>query len=570
MKTSASKDRIRTAGVRALRVLCGSMSLLTANAGGAPDQTWPAQSVRFSVRAEASAGALRGVGPLWGRGWLVPGGTGDSDKTHSPRWFGGGAVHAYGWTPLGFRVVPVSDGWATLSFEAPPVETEGGQTFQGAVALAEVEVEGTTLLNGRFHIQPDGSPVHWSWQNHDGHPPQSGSPNGLGKRHVHIPRGTRLEQRIPLTAGQAVTVRFQARAVLPDGAQPMLPRRDSPSPAHVAVRAFRRGVNLGNYLEAPPNEDWGGSYSASDFDAIRSEGFDHVRIPVAWHHHLGPAPERRVSEAFFERVDRLAGLALERDLAVLLNWHHYDAFMQAPDRHVDNLEQVWRQIAARYADRPGIIAFEIMNEPHGRADTFTMNRIYARLIPVIRSLAPDRPLFVGPGHYQHIEELRRLRLPPDDNLIVSVHHYEPFLFTHQGASWTHPLNATTGIRFPGPPAQPLMPDAEAVRAHPWISAWVRAHNELPPDLNPSSVEALTGLIRWARDWSDFHGFPIHIGEWGAVKWSDPASRIRYHREMRRRMDQWDIPWTLWDWNQNFRYWDSGNGAPVEGMRDALF
>jgi len=554
----------------ALHALWVSFFLFAGFATGAEAGLWPAQSVRFSVRAEASAGDLRGIGTLWGRGWLVPEDTDKQDQTLAGSWFGGAPVHAYGWTLLGFRLVPTADGWATLSFEAPPVETESGQTFQGPVSIAEVEAQGTTLINGRLQTNPDGTLINWSWQNREGNAPQPPSFGLDARRHVQIAPGTRLEQRIPLTAGQPVTIRFQARAVLPPGSRPMLPRRDTPSPAHVAIQAFRRGVNLGNYLETPPTEDWGGAYDAADLDAIRSEGFDHVRIPVAWHHHVGPAPERLVAEAFFERVDRLVHMATQRGLAVVLNWHHYDAFMEAPDKHVGDLEHVWRQIAARYADMPGTIAFEIMNEPHGSADTFTMNRIYQRLIPVLRDVAPGRTLFVGPSHYQHIEELRRLRLPPDDNLVVSVHHYEPFLFTHQGASWTHPLTATTGIRFPGPPDHPVTPDEKAVHAHPWITTWIRAHNEMPAELNPSSVENLTGLLRWARDWSDYHGFPIHVGEWGSVKWVDAASRIRYHREMRHLMDQWDIPWALWDWNQNFRYWDPDKQEPLKGLREALF
>lgn len=561
---------LRSKKCMTLFVFLVSLFLLAGNLAASEEGIWPAQSVRFSVRAEASAGALRGIGPLWGRGWLVPEDTEKQDATLAVRWFGGAPVHAYGWTSLGFRLVPTADGWATLSFEAPPAETKSGQTFQGPVSIAKIETEGTTLINGRLQKNPDGTLRNWLWKNREVHTLQSSPPNLDTRRQVRIAPGTRLEQRIPLTAGQPVTIRFQARAVLPPGSRPMLPPRDTPSPADMAIQAFQRGVNLGNYLEAPPTEDWGGAYDASDFDAIQSEGFDHVRIPVAWHHHVGPAPERLVTEAFFERVDRLVHMAAERELAVILNWHHYDAFMQDPDAHVDNLEHVWRQIVARYADIPGTIAFEIMNEPHGSADTFTMNRIYERLIPILRDLAPDRTLFVGPGKYQHIEQLRHLRLPPDDNLVVSVHHYEPFLFTHQGASWTNPLTATKGIRFPGPPDDPVTPDKEAVDAHPWITTWIRAYNEMPTELNPSSMENVTGLLRWARDWSDYHGFPIHLGEWGSVKWADTASRIRYHREMRHAMNRWNIPWALWDWNQNFRYWDPDKQEPLQGLREALF
>ena len=56
------------------------------------------------------------------------------------------------------------------------------------------------------------------------------------------------------------------------------------TPAHQAAKKFLRGTNLGNYLEAPPGQDWGARYSEQDFVHIKAEGFDHVRLPVAWHH----------------------------------------------------------------------------------------------------------------------------------------------------------------------------------------------------------------------------------------------------------------------------------------------
>src|SRR5688500_20316792 len=52
--------------------------------------------------------------------------------------------------------------------------------------------------------------------------------------------------------------------------------------------------------------------------------------------------------------------------------------------------------------------------------------------------------------------ISNLILPADDrNIIVTIHTYDPFYFTHQGASWTRPQTDTKGIIFPGPPATPL-------------------------------------------------------------------------------------------------------------------
>src|SRR6266498_82235 len=66
-------------------------------------------------------------------------------------------------------------------------------------------------------------------------------------------------------------------------AQSMTPILARDTPAHLAARRFMRGVNLSNYLEYNPGDPARNqTYSANDFVLIRAEGFDHVRVPVAW------------------------------------------------------------------------------------------------------------------------------------------------------------------------------------------------------------------------------------------------------------------------------------------------
>ena len=42
---------------------------------------------------------------------------------------------------------------------------------------------------------------------------------------------------------------------------------------------------------------------------------------------------------------------------------------------------------------------------------------------------------VGPTSWNSLADLPLLRLPADANLLVTFHYYEPFQFTHQGATW---------------------------------------------------------------------------------------------------------------------------------------
>src|SRR5258708_5592969 len=53
---------------------------------------------------------------------------------------------------------------------------------------------------------------------------------------------------------------------------------------------LRRGMNLGNALDAPNEGAWGVVLGASDFVAARQAGFDHVRLPVRFSAHAASSP----------------------------------------------------------------------------------------------------------------------------------------------------------------------------------------------------------------------------------------------------------------------------------------
>jgi hypothetical protein len=179
---------------------------------------------------------------------------------------------------------------------------------------------------------------------------------------------------------------------------------------------------------------------------------------------------------------------------------------------------------------------------------------------------------VGPGQYNSINELGSLRLPDDDtNLIVTVHCYDPFLFTHQGASWAGADAATTGLVFPGPPASHLAP-ASGVAA--WVTNWIQDYNTQPADQNPSSARAFRGKLNLAKQWSVYYGRPVHIGEFGCYDtYCDDVSRVNFYRAFREQADELGLGWAMWDWKAGFHYWQEQgeNGAPdPPGMREALF
>jgi endoglucanase len=350
----------------------------------------------------------------------------------------------------------------------------------------------------------------------------------------------------------------------------MKPLASHDTPAYHAAKSFQHGVNLGDYLEAPPKYFGRGvTVDAADLAQIKREGFDHVRVPIGWHHYAGPGPDFTLSPKIFDRVDFIVTNCLNDGLAVMINIHHFNELDQNPTNGTEEFLALWKQIAAHYEKFSPKLAFELDNEPHENATTALMNPIYARAIAQIRATNPQRTIFVEPGDWGNIGELKNLVLPPDDNVIVSVHCYEPFHFTHQGAGWTTADVKQTGIIFPGPPPQPLVPDPK-LDLKPWVLEWIEKYNTLPAAENPSGPVAFTRKLKYVRDWSDFYGRPVHLGEFGAYTKADEQSRANFYAAMRRDAEKEKIGWCIWDWSANFRYWDKKNGQPMPGMREALF
>ena len=112
--------------------------------------------------------------------------------------------------------------------------------------------------------------------------------------------------------------------------------KEEPVP-DIATQAQRlgRGVNLGNALEAPNEGEWGMVIEAEYFPLIREAGFQTVRVPIRWSAHAETEEPYTIDGAFFERVDWVIDQALDHDLNVVLDLHHYEELFADPDGHSD-------------------------------------------------------------------------------------------------------------------------------------------------------------------------------------------------------------------------------------------
>ncbi len=526
-----------------------------------------ASSARFDVMADEAAGSIdqalviAGQGTISRPNWLTEPAQGRTYTVSFP-------VSRLGWRSMTIAFTPARDGAVTLSLMGPWEEASKGVVYRQDIEWDDIQATGGRLANGGF--ESGGGLMGWEGERGKVVRATHESPAHGGTSFARTWHNNPLSAKIAVQGGQQVRIVLFARAARPEDFREMPRVSGRDTPAHKALARFRRGANLGNGLEVPPGQTWGEHYTPTDLRLIREQGFDHARIPAGWHHYTGPGPEFRIQPEFFTRVDTLVNAGLEQGLSILINIHHFDDFTTNPKAQTPKFKALWDQIAAHYAHAPDGLAFELLNEPKDAATTEVMNQVVAETLPVIRRSNPRRTIFVGPGRWNSIGELPAFTLPGDDqNLIVTVHNYDPFYFTHQSATWAgDDVNALAGVVFPGPPKTPLTLDPR-LKASANVLTWVKAYNTTPAAMNPSGPHAFQGLFDQAQEWSLYYGRPIHLGEFGAFSAADPVSRAHYYQAVREAAEKAGFGWAIWDWKAGFRYWNQAESHPEPGLHEAL-
>src|SRR5205807_2093352 len=116
----------------------------------------------------------------------------------------------------------------------------------------------------------------------------------------------------------------------------------------------------------------------------------------------------------------------------------------------------WRSFAAHLAGYDANRVFlELLNEPVFANDGQSWQSLQGELIRAVRKQLPTHTIIATGPERSTVHGLTQLTPYPDPNVIYAFHYYEPFAFTHQGASWiTDPagLAQIAGLQYPYDPA----------------------------------------------------------------------------------------------------------------------
>jgi len=314
---------------------------------------------------------------------------------------------------------------------------------------------------------------------------------------------------------------------------------------------LQHGINLSGWFASSRDlstQHFTSFTNATDLKTIREMGFDFVRLGIApelieRHGEVAPADPEALAQ-----LDHAVREALDNHLEVMLCVFPDDEYKHnlATDRGVDDFVQLWRILAAHFAPQDhDRIFYELMNEPEV-PDPYRWMGIQARVVDAIRQIDTNHTIIATAANYSSLPDLLQLEPVRDANVIYNFHFYEPYQFTHQGASW----GADNWIFYKNIPypATPAML-ADQMKSVPGDLARYELYLYA---VNGFNSEGIAGRISFAAEWARERHVPLICDEFGAYRETAPsASRDLWIHDVRTALEANHIGWAMWDYRGNF-------------------
>jgi endoglucanase len=337
-----------------------------------------------------------------------------------------------------------------------------------------------------------------------------------------------------------------------------------------AMESLDRGYNITNWLEQ--GRFGGYEYDESFVEKLALAGFQALRLPIDLDRYVeertveGEDVELVLHDDLFAVLDDFAAWTEKYGLSFTIDYHQYDRSFDFDDPvGAAELIALWSAVAEHFGANPREdLFYELMNEPElfaasGFTDDLTIAQrderwtaLAEEMVAAIRIHDADRAIIFGGADWYGIGPLSA-RAPLDDpNIIYAFHFYDPFIFTHQGASWAG-MGATHDIPYPYSEDRwsEFMEDFGFSALN---EAWQRS--QLTSYFRNGNKDALRNRIASAKQWAVDHNVPIICNEFGVYEaTSTHEDRTRYYTDLIDIFAELEIPWQIW-----FTIMDAETGA----------
>lgn len=382
-------------------------------------------------------------------------------------------------------------------------------------------------------------------------------------------------------------------------------------PGQAATFTMKRGLNLDQWVTWPSEDQWSDAKAIlpypewrkflgeDDLRRLKDAGFDFLRMPVDPSPLLSDQTTALRDDLYASVLDSVR-MINRAGLKVIVDMHLIPAggsrkigmaeVIDDPrtfDLYVDMVRKMARTLAG---EDPRKVAFESMNEPIVDCDsegTSLWPERQQKLFAAARSSATKLTLVLTGACYSAASSLEKIdpKAVPDDNVIWTFHSYDPFLLTHQGATWAGDfIPYVTGLPYPltSVPKAQLEMTLDTIRARIKAEApWTRqsgllayldqqvASMDSPDKLNGLMDAPFKKVEAWAKA-NSIKPENITLGEFGMIRQEygnsyvmPPEYRAAYVSDMIARAEAHGFSWSVWSYGGAFGIVDAFNGDKAE-------
>ena len=381
-------------------------------------------------------------------------------------------------------------------------------------------------------------------------------------------------------------------------------------PTASGQEGFTRGIGIGHVLgwapldparpvefSTPTFAERERLLSKEELAQLAHAGFNFIRLAV------DPGPFLRVRTSRQESLDNIllghVRAILDAGLSVVVDLHPSD--LHAQYTGVSLTTGLESELFARYLNElahlsnllstvePGRVALELMNEPP--VPTARWQPMLEAAYAVVRSKAPGLPIILSGGDEGSIEGLLQLktdRFRADPLVLFSFHYYDPYQFTHQGASW-NAARFLAGVPYPAD-SRPIgeaitksltridqggLPDGETKQAR--ADAEKRLSSYAHSNFDRGTIDRAFARV---EQWAQQHRIPasrIMLGEFGAIETElqrngvGAAERRNWFRDVREEAERRGFAWAAWVYREEggFSLTPPGASSIEPGILTAL-
>jgi len=225
-------------------------------------------------------------------------------------------------------------------------------------------------------------------------------------------------------------------------------RRDGKKLMYQGEEILLRGMAFGNMVwddRYTPDQH----HSEADFRRVSALGMNVLRFYMNYKTFEDDANPYSYKASGWQWIDRNIQWAKKHNIFLILNMHvpqggfqsqcDGDELWTKPENQ-DRVTALWKAIAERYKDEPQIAGYDLINEPIPVESTESWSLLAQRIIDSIRSVDNNHLIITERAialdcNYGYADANNNYPQITEENLMYTVHLYDPHEFTHQLLDW---------------------------------------------------------------------------------------------------------------------------------------